>query len=173
MDNPLTITDVFEWLWQNLLAICAIIGIFVEITPIKFNPITSLLNLFYKPLKKDISDMKVELNDKIENVRTDLKGEIDAIKVNQISIQAQINEMVKDIDIEEIRRIRWEILEFSSSIDNNQLHTRDEYRHIKDDMKKYHALIDKYGLTNGLIDEESEKIEKHYEENKNTTTFYF
>ena len=73
----------------------------------------------------------------------------------------------------EISRIRWEIIEFSNSIENDQLHVRDEYRHIKDEYKKYELLIKKYNLENGIITEEIEKINKHYDENKNSNSVYF
>ena len=54
-----------------------------------------------------------------------------------------------------------------------QKHTRDEYRHIKDDNRRYHALISKYQMENGVIDEEMEKINSHYDANKDSTSVYF
>lgn len=173
MENTITFIDVVLWFKQYALWIIAFLGIFVEITPIKFNPISWLTGLLFKPIKKDMSDMKDELNNKIDSVKTDLKVEIDSIKSDQQKYNETINSLIKSNEMTEISRLRWEILEFSNTIDNGQLHTRDEYRHIKDDSKRYHDLIKKYGLDNGVIDEEMEKINAHYEEHKDSTSVYF
>ena len=44
---------------------------------------------------------------------------------------------------------------------------------LKDDNIRYHTLIEKYELSNGLIDEEMMKINEHYENNKDNTSVYF
>jgi hypothetical protein len=173
MTSNITFIDVLMWFKQYFVQILVIIGIFVEITPIKVNPISMLLNLIFKPLRKDMDDMKKELNENIQNVETNLKEEIDGLKEEQSKQQAKISELIISNEMNEISKIRWEILEFSSSIENHQVHTRDQYRHIKDDNKRYHHLIEKYKLDNGLIDEEMEKINKHYDKHKNSDSVYF
>ena len=84
-----------------------------------------------------------------------------------------VAKLIETTEKNEIARIRWEIIEFSRSIDNKQLHMRDEYLHIKDNYNRYHDLIEAHNLTNGIITEEIEKINKHYEENKNSMCVYF
>ena len=84
-----------------------------------------------------------------------------------------MDDLISSTELSEISRIRWNILEFANSIDNDQKHIRDEYRHIKDEAKRYHALIEKYDIDNGIIDEEMEKINKRYEENKSSSAVYF
>jgi hypothetical protein len=117
--------------------------------------------------------MKIELNKNINSVKEDLKLEIESIKKEQIQQKESIEDLTKVNELNEISRIRWEIIEFANSIENKQLHIRDEYRHIIDDNKRYHALIEKYELDNGVIDEEYEKIYKHYMENKGANKVYF
>lgn len=197
-----TFMDVLQWIANHIFQIIVFIGVFVEITPIKFNPISWFLNLLFKPIKSDMDDMKKEINSSIDtikedlqtdisNVKTDLKSEIatvksdmkdeignvkaeiDGVKQEQVNQSNTINELIKSNEMSEIARIRWNILEFANSIDNGQLHIRDEYRHIKDNAIRYHALISKHDITNGIIDEEMDKINKHYEANKNGTSVYF
>ena len=160
MNEATTIVDVINWAGKHVVEILLFLSVFIEITPLKINPISFLMNLLFKPLKKDMADMKTELNNNINSVKTDLKHEIDKVKIEQTNQKQAISDLIKSLDMEEISRIRWEIIEFSISLDNNQLHTRDQYRHIKDDNKRYHDLIRKYGLTNGMFDEEMEKINK-------------
>ena len=197
-----TFMDVLQWIANHIFQIIVFIGVFVEITPIKFNPISWFLNLLFKPIKSDMDDMKKEINSSIDtikedlqtdisNVKTDLKSEIatvksdmkdeignvkaeiDGVKQEQVNQSNTINELIKSNEMSEIARIRWNILEFANSIDNGQLHIRDEYRHIKDNAIRYHTLISKHDITNGIIDEEMDKINKHYEANKNGTSVYF
>ena len=172
MEISPALTEFFEYIWNNILGIIGIIGLFIEITPIKFNPISWLIGKINEPTKKLISEKLTEVNVKIENVNTSLKDDIAEITKKQENTQNDIGKIVEEMDMQEIRHIRWEILDFGNAIENGQLHSRDQYRHIDEDAKKYHDLIKRYGLTNGLIDEEHKKIKKHYEDNKNSTAYY-
>lgn len=183
MDN-INFIDVFNWTTKHLTEIIIFCSIFVEITPIKFNPISLFLEIFFKSirsdmnnmkneLKTDMNNMKNELKTDMDNMKNEMKSEIDQIKDKQEKQELVIKELIKSNEMGEISRIRWEIIEFSNSINNKQLHIRDEYRHVKDENKRYHTLIEKYKLENGIIDEEMEKINKHYRENKDKNLVYF
>ena len=93
-----------------------ILSIFIQISPIKWNPLTSLFNWIGKILTTDI-------NKKIEDVSN---------TVNDIQKQVYTNE--KD-------RIRWEVLDFARSCRNGQDHTYDEYKHILKLNDKYQDLL--------------------------------
>lgn len=213
MDNAITAMDVLQWLGNHIFQIIVVCGIFFEITPIKINPISWVLNLIFKPIREEISKLKSDMTASVDTLKTDMtssvstlkadiqgdiskvktdlsleindvktqmqteidsvKTEIDSVKTEQANQANTINELIKSNETSEIARIRWDILEFSNSIDNGQVHTRDEYRHIKDNAVRYHDLISKYNITNGIIDEEMEKINQHYEANKNGTSIYF
>lgn len=170
-------TLIVEWSLKNIGWIIVFISGFIEITPIKFNPVTAFLNLIYKPIREEIrneiSKLNTEINSQIDSVKNALKEEITQI-ANQQEMQTEtVNQLIKSIEMNEISRIRWEIIQFSNSIENKQLHIRDEYRHIIDDNKRYHMLIEKYELENGVIDEEYDKIIKHYNANKGSSSVYF
>lgn len=124
----------------------ACLGVFVEITPIKINPITSLLKYcgsrINEDLRNDIKDMKSNI-EKLEN----------------------------KVDANEIDRIRWEILDFSNSCRNKRKHTRDEFLHIIELNQKYHKIINEKGIENGQIDIEYAFIEKLYKNCLENNTF--
>ena len=65
MDNSITVMDVLLWLKQYIFQIIVVIGIFVEITPIKINPISWLGKIIFRPIRDDMKQMKEELNNKI------------------------------------------------------------------------------------------------------------
>lgn len=172
MNETVTLVDVVNWCGQHILEIFVILSIFIEITPIKINPISLLLNLLFKPIRKDISDMKSVMESNMDTLKSDLQSDIQNVINQQNNELTTIDKVLESQDLAEMSRIRWEIIEFSNSIENGQLHKRDEYRHIKDDNKKYHQLIEQYHLENGIIDEEMENINSHYEQHKDSTQIY-
>lgn len=167
------IIAIINFLSENVLFIFAFLSIFIEIVPIKIKPISWLMKLIFKPVKEDITNLENKLSSDISDVKEELKQEIDQIRSEQTKSKENMDKLIESLEMTEISRIRWEIIEFANTIKNNQLHTRNEYLHIKDDIRKYHELIAKYNLQNGIIDDASEEIDKHYDENKNSMSVYF
>lgn len=171
--DQITFLDVVAWIWDHIIAILLFLSIFFEISKIKINPISWLMKLLFKPVKKDMDEMKRELKEDISNMEKKLSGEIDAVKSEVSSEHKRIDDLICSTELAEISRIRWNIIEFSNSIENGQKHIRDEYRHIKDEADRYHKLTEKYDLKNGIISEEMEKINKKYDENRDSSSVYF
>lgn len=137
---------VLEWLSTNFLQIFVIASIFIQISPIKWNPITSFITWFGKLITKDISDKLDDLTDNVE------------------AIQGQVNENEKD-------RIRWEILDFANSCRNGRKHTKDEFQHIIALNDKYKKLLELTGDKNGVFEVEYEYIQKLYQERQMKNDF--
>lgn len=169
----ITFMDILYWIWDHIVIIILVLSVFFEISKIKINPISWVTKLIFRPIRKDMDDMKKELKNDISNMEDKLSKEIDSVKAEVSSEHERIDDLISSTELSEISRIRWNIIEFSNSIENGQKHIRDEYRHIKDDAKRYHVLVEKYDLDNGIIDEEMEKINRRYDENKNSTSVYF
>ncbi len=109
----------------------------IEITPIKWNPLTSILSWIGKRMNGEISK-KVDDHGK------------------------RLDDLEEKIDMNEIDRIRWEILNFASSCRNGQRHTKDEFEHIITLHEKYNKILTAHDMTNGLITLEYEYIEDIY-----------
>ena len=171
--DEITAMSVLSWIWDHIVAIVLVLSIFFEISKIKINPISTLMKWLLKPVRKDMDLMKEEINKNIDSVREEFKTEIESLRSQQQSDANRIDSLIETNEMSEISRLRWEIIQFSNSIENGQKHIRDEYRHIKDDYKRYHSLIEKYNLDNGIIDEEMEKINKRYEDNRTSSAVYF
>ena len=169
----LTVVEVVQWIWSHIVQIVLVLSFFFEISKVKVKPLSWIMKLLLKPIREEMDEMKKELNANIDSVREEMKSEIDSLLNQQISENERIDSLIEANEMTEISRLRWEIIEFSNSIENGNKHIRDEYRHIKDDAKRYHTLISKYNLDNGIIEEEMQKINKHYEANKGTSTVYF
>ena len=122
---------------SGAVSLGVILSIFIEITPIKINPISMLLKFIGR------------------NINAELKAEISAVK-------ADVQKIDNKVDNNEIDRIRWEILDFANSCRNKRRHTREEFLHIIDLNTKYHKILDERGMTNGQINIEYEYIEGLY-----------
>lgn len=158
---------------NNILPIIIIGSIFVEITPIKFNPISWLADLFRKPIKDDLDITVKKLSDEMDANNEKIQNQIQEIKDKQNAICETINTNDEKNDKRYMLSLRLEILEFANSIENGTLHSREEYNHVKTVIREYQDIIKSRNMTNGAIDEAVEKIREHYEENKETTSFYF
>ena len=171
--DQITFMDILSWIWDHIVLIILVLSVFFEISKIKINPISWITKLLFRPIRKDIDDVKQELKSDISNMEQKLSEEMDSIKAEVSSEHKRIDDLISSTELSEISRIRWNIIEFSNSIENGQKHARDEYRHIKDDAKRYHVLVEKYDLDNGIIDEEMDKINKRYDDNKTSSSVYF
>lgn len=119
------------------MVIILIFTTLVEITPIKWNPLTSIL-----------SWLGIRMNGKLI-AKVDEQGK-------------QIKELDTKIDMNEIDRIRWEILSFAGSCRTGHRHTKDEFEHIIGLHEKYHHILTAHNMTNGLVSLEYEYIENIY-----------
>lgn len=122
---------------DNLVSIIAIVSVFFEITPIKINPISSLLKYIGAKLNEDVIAEVTSMKDEIKKIDD-------------------------KVDQNEIDRIRWEILDFANSCRNQKKHTREEFLHIIELNQKYHKIIDEKGIENGQIDIEFAFIKRLY-----------
>ena len=97
--------DLAKAIGQALIYLIAS-GTIIEISPIKFNPITMILKW---------------MGDKMNS---GLKTELDALKKAQ-------EEQKKDFQDFKVAQYRYEIFQFESEIrDNNDRHTEEQYNHI-------------------------------------------
>ncbi len=171
--SDLTAGQIISWILQHIVGILAIIGIFFEIVPIPLHPLKWLSKKFFGPIRDDMNTMKVEITEEVKKTKQELKGEIDQVRKQTEDQGKTIQNLIISNELDEISRIRWQIIEFARSLDNGQKHMRDEYLQIKELDKRYHFLIEKHNLSNGILDEEVEKINTHYNENKTCGEAYF
>lgn len=102
-------------------------SIFIEITPFKINPLSSLVkwmgHCFNKDTKKQLDSISLQL--------VDLSNRIDQI---------------------EIHDMRSTILDFANSCINERKHTQEEFEHVIDLYTSYEKIIEERGMKNGRIE---------------------
>ena len=144
-------STILQW----SLAIVVVGSVFFEVSPIKINPISALINYIFKPV-----------NEKIDGLQQDVNGKF-------ADIQKTCDQICEKEDKYRFATIRWEILTFRNDLKNGNLYTANEYQHIFDDYDEYRELHDKYNFTNGYIEDAIEDINSHYNENKDLNVKYF
>lgn len=171
---------LWETVTNNLLPILIITSMVVEIVPIKFNPISTLVQILFKPIRDEMDELKTHFNASMEDSKSEYMVEINLIKKSIEDLEKgrevnadKIEKMFEFAEMSRIPTLKWEIIEFSNSLDNGQFHKRDEYKRILEDVETYAELLKKYDKKDGLIHDEVENITKHYEDNKHTNAQYF
>lgn len=145
--------QVADWLVHNIVQICLILSIFIQISPIKISPWSRLFKWIGKLITAE-SDKKIET----------LITTTGKMEKNINALQTNINENEKD-------RIRWEILDFANSCRNGRKHTKDEFQHIVALNDKYKSLLALTGDKNGVFEIEYDYIKKIYAERQEKNDF--
>ena len=101
----------------------------------------------------DIEQLK-ELNSEVCNSIVDLKNEFIEFKK-----ATENNELKKNI-----KKLRWDIIDFASSIKDKKEIPIEQYNIIFDRIKEYADLIDKHNLKNGQVDSSVDVIRERYEQ---------
>ena len=126
------------------IGILAIVSIFFEVAPFKINPVSSFLKWLGRKLNQEVS--------------AELKRQSQEIALFKSEVAERFASHEKSNDQHEINRMRYEILEFSNECQNGRRHTHRQFEHIIQLYEEYEALIQKWGLTNGKIDQEAKYI---------------
>lgn len=138
--------EFFTWIGNHILTVIVGLSCLVEITPIKWSPLSTLFKWVGNII---MTDTKKEL----KQIQDDLKDQREMIDNNE-----------KD-------RIRWEILDFANSCRNGRRHTKDEYQHIIALNDKYKDLLLKTNDKNGVFEAEYDYIKKLYAERQEKNDF--
>ena len=138
--------EALQWMWNHIWTLVIFLSLFIEITPIKWSPLTSLFNWLGKK-------MTASACQNLELIKQDLAEQREMIQTNE-----------KD-------RIRWEILDFANSCRNNIKHTKDEFQHIVALNDKYQTLLAATNDKNGVFDSEYEYIKALYKERQEKNDF--
>lgn len=118
----------------SLLTFVIFLSVFIEIVPIKVNPVSAVFKWIGKVSNKDIEKKIVGISTKLENV------------------SERIDKIENRIDMIEINNMRTQILNFANSCMNGRKHTKEEFEHVIDLKNNYDLIINKRGFKNGRVD---------------------
>lgn len=185
------LSSFIQQYWGVAGAVLFFVSIFFEVSKININPWSSFVKLVTKGLREEnkerqkeleqtfngcIEDVKKQMTsleeqqqscagkmeliqDKIEEQRQSF---IDQIEQTQDQIEQNRVEAIKNDDVKEAYRLRWEVLDFADRCKNKSPVTENQFKHIFSEHDRYMAYIEKYGIDNGLEEAEFEYIKQLY-----------
>lgn len=162
-----------------------VLGIFIDVTPaIKFNPIKAVLSWFgnylNKSIQTEINGFKDEVNSSLDEFKVEVNEKLDDVKKEQEAQRETLNNLVIDTKSREVSRLKWEIIEFETSIRNGQKHNREQYRHVLDSAEKFERMASSKDDDISIpqvdllaVKESTATIQAHYDEHRTTQDLYF
>lgn len=137
----------------SLLTIIIFLSIFIEITPIKVNPLSAIFKWIGAITNKDTNETLCSMDAKLEGV------------------SKRIDKIENRIDMIEINNMRTQILDFANSCMNERKHTQEEFDHVIDLKNNYDSIIKKKGFKNGRVDLAYKYISELYVKCLNENSF--
>lgn len=158
----------------DVMLFVTFVSIFLEVTPIKFNPLSFLANkigtAFHHSVDSRIEEYDRTLQEKIDKI----DQQIDELQKQNKEQFKLLQNQSRDIDVAEVNRLKLEILNFGNKLSRQYKFTAEEYHTIMDCYTRYHDIIDKYDdMQNGKIDVEYKTIVTHFSQNKDSGEFRF
>ena len=150
MLENLTTLDYRAWL----------IGLFIILTGAKEG--FELFSYFVKKfrIKTGLQEDKDVLNNRVTTLERH-----DNWQYNQINkISKGIEEIQDSLLKSEIESMRWEILDFASSLCSGRRFSKEQFEHVISTYERYDKLLEQHELTNGLVTSSMEVIEEKYKD---------
>lgn len=110
-----------------------------EIVPIKINPWTTLFRWIGKAINGELKEQ--------------LSG-----------LSSDVSELKSDFEMKKAEDMRWEILEFANTCRIGNEHSKDEWRHVMNQVSEYEEYTERKGITNGVIEEDTRFLRELYHE---------
>jgi ferritin-like metal-binding protein YciE len=150
------IVEVIKEYGVTVVGFVVLLGVFIQITPIKINPLSWVLKQIKQGLAWLGRQINAELKEEINKYRNELKEHIE--QADSRFETAEIKE-----DEKRIKDLRWEILDFGNSVKTKTYH-KDAFDHIFESYAEYEELIFKYKRKNGQTDRAMKLIKNIYNE---------
>lgn len=160
------------------------LSIFVDLSPIKLNPIKAIISFigkyFNNAVQGKIDEFEVKVNTKIDNFQSEINVKLDQLQKEQNAQRDTLNKIVKDREAKEISRLKWEVIEFETSIRNSQKHNREQYRHVLDSADTYARMVCNEDRSVSVpqedlihVKESAANIQDHYDKHRSSQDLYF
>lgn len=144
--ETIQIKDIFDWCLEHWSFVLFVIGLFVQ-----------------SPRRSSSADHG--------HLQMDWQGHNGEVLQRISGLETRADQQRRSIDENEMDRIRWEVLDFANACRNHVKHTKDEFQHIIALNGKYHKLLEKYGIENGVFDAEYDYILELYQECQRNNNF--
>lgn len=140
-------------LMAGIIAAYTIIGKFSEIIK---KPVSWVRN------KNEDHDMLLRHDQEIKDLADKHKSDTDKINNEESEIKKDITKLTSMFLDKQIDDMRYEILDFASSLSSGRKHNRESFDHILRIYQKYERILEENGMENGLVEESIKYIQEAY-----------
>lgn len=146
-----------------VLSIFIIMSAFIAIYTI-VSKFLSLIGMPFKWIYSKEADHKMilEHEKKIKNLAAKHKEDTDKINNEENLIRGDIAKLTSMFLDKQIDDMRYEILDFASSLSSGRKHNRESFDHILRVYQKYENILEENNLENGLVEESVKYIQETY-----------
>lgn len=138
---------------SGVIAIYTIIGKFSEIIK---KPVC------WVKKKNEDHDMLLRHDKEIKDLAAKHKEDTDAINGEENEIRKDITKLTNMFLDKQIDDMRYEILDFASSLSSGRKHNRESFDHILRIYQKYERILEENDMENGLVEESVKYIQETY-----------
>ena len=142
-----TIADFIKHIAPNMSTLCWVFvlgSVFIQITPIKFSPISSLLEWIGHIITRSVESRLIDIQ-------------------NQIV----------DLENKEVKRSRWEIIKFAQKVQQGEdKYTREAWEHCIEQLIEYEQYTKEHNIRNGKIKHTGVYLEDIYHKHLENNDFY-
>ena len=143
---------------SGVIAIYTIIGKFSEIIK---KPVG------WVKKKNEDHDMLLRHNQEIKDLAKKHKTDTDKLSGEESEIKKDITKLTNMFLDKQIDDMRYEILDFASSLSSGRKHNRESFDHILRIYKKYEQILEDHNMENGLVEESIAFIRERYKSDLN------
>ena len=157
LDYVAVILAVFI-IMSGVIAIYTIIGRFSEIIK---KPVS------WVKKKNEDHDMLLRHDQEIKDLAKKHKTDADKLSGEESEIKKDITRLTNMFLDKQIDDMRYEILDFASSLSSGRKHNRESFDHILRIYKKYEQILEENNMENGLVEESIAFIRERYKSDLN------
>lgn len=157
LDYVAVILAVFI-IMSGVIAIYTIIGRFSEIIK---KPVS------WVKKKNEDHNMLLRHDQEIKNLAKKHKTDTDKLSGEESEIKKDITRLTNMFLDKQIDDMRYEILDFASSLSSGRKHNRESFDHILRIYKKYEQILEENNMENGLVEESIAFIRERYKSDLN------
>lgn len=147
-----------------LPVVVTVLSVFVEISPVKINPLTMLFSWIGKIMLKDLEGMVLENSDAISK-------NSEAITNLEKTTNERFDAHIKSEDEKEAKRLRANIIAFADSCRVGNKHTENHFENVFREISEYYNYCVKHDIKNHFIDEEHVYIREVFRKCKQDNNF--
>lgn len=105
---------------------------------------------------------------RIENLEEMHKRDMEESRFQDEQIIKELKNLLNMTLDDQIERMRWEILDFSSALSNGKRYCKEQFDHVIEQYDKYEKILEENDLENGKVDESIKFIKEIYNDKLKT-----